>query len=50
MAWALAEGDERLRGGGIAVLAQGVFLLGFDVWGWIAAAQNADRYTSLAAP
>jgi hypothetical protein len=47
VAWALAGGDERLRGGGVAVLAQGVFLLGFDVWGWIAAARNADRYTAL---
>ncbi|MFO0604952.1 MAG: hypothetical protein U0324_17350 [Polyangiales bacterium] len=47
-AWALANGDERLRGGGIAALAQGAFLLGFDVWGWVATARDAERYTALA--
>ena len=47
-ALALADGDPRLRGGGIAVLAQGLFLLAFDLWGWIAAARDADRYTDLA--
>lgn len=45
-AWALgAERDDRgLRGAGIASLAQGVFLLGFDVWGWIASDANAERF------
>ena len=47
-AWALADRDERLRGGGIAGTAQGVFLLVFDLWGWIAADGNAARYTALA--
>ena len=47
VAWALADGDERLRGGGIAVTAQGGFLLAFDLWGWIAADGNAGRYTAL---
>ncbi len=46
VAWALADGDERLRGGGVAVVAQGAFLLAFDVWGWIASSRNARRYTA----
>ncbi len=49
VAWGLAAGDERLRGGGIAVVAQGAFLLAFDLWGWIASDRNAGRYTDLSA-
>lgn len=39
-----ADGDAGLRGGGVASMAQGAFLLGFDLWGWIASDANADRF------
>ena len=29
-------------------IPQGAFLLGFDVWGWVATACNAERYAALA--
>jgi hypothetical protein len=39
-----AHADDGLRGGGVASMAQGAFLLGFDLWGWIASDANADRF------
>jgi hypothetical protein len=39
------DGDRALEGGGAATLAQGGFLLAFDLWGWIASDANADRFT-----
>jgi hypothetical protein len=39
-----ANADDGLRGGGVASMAQGAFLLGFDLWGWIASDANADRF------
>lgn len=38
------DNDPRLEGAGSAVLAQGTFLLAFDLWGWIASDHNADRF------
>lgn len=45
-AWALGarEGSDGARGGGIAAVAKGTFLLGFDLWGWIASDRNAARF------
>lgn len=43
-AWALSDGDRGMRGAGIASLAQGAFLLGFDLWGWVASDANAERF------
>lgn len=43
-AWALSDGDRGVRGAGIASLAQGAFLLGFDLWGWVASDANAERF------
>ncbi|MEZ4408216.1 MAG: hypothetical protein R3A52_17320 [Polyangiales bacterium] len=47
VAWILGarDHDEGLRGGGVATLAQGAFLLAFDLWGWIASDRNATRFT-----
>ncbi len=47
VAWILGahEGADGLRGGGIATLAQGTFLLAFDLWGWVASDRNATRFT-----
>lgn len=47
VAWVLGarDHDDGLRGGGVATLAQGTFLLAFDLWGWIASDRNATRFT-----
>lgn len=39
------DNDRALEGGGAATIAQGGFLLAFDLWGWIASDANADRFT-----